>query len=163
MELLKVDNDSFGNLKIAECLNKWNLLAFREGEAETSPIILAYSGAADDVLSHWTQVAHDIALHVQAELPVHNRRNLSLAFITSSLPREAIREIRDDTYCCKKIVLEATVANALQELERYYLGNHNNSSFKVDDEKIDELISRPLSSYIFEKHPEVKKLMSTKP
>ena len=163
MELSKINNEEFNNPRIVECLSKWNLLAFREGNVDPSPIVLVYSGPASDVLKHWTQVVHDIALNFQAELPKQRRRNLCLAFITSALPREAVREIRDDTYCCKKIVLEATGANALHELDRYYLGNHKKTSATNDLNSQNRALSQPLSLYIYEKHPEVKSIMSTKP
>lgn len=162
MELLKVTNESFHNEEISEYLGKWNLLAFREGKVEPSPITLVYSAPADEVLSKWSSLVDDVALHIQANLDKKERRNLSLIFITSALPQISVREIRDNTYCCKKVVLEASGTNALQELNRYYLGDHSKSHDSLNGTHVRGPFDQPLSTYIIDKHPEIKQIMSQK-
>lgn len=165
MELLSLNTSDFsGGVRESteKCLQKWNLLAFREDVKEASPLLLVYQANPKEISAHWYDIVADVALFIQAELEAALRRNLSLVFIsTGALERQVVREIRENTYCCKKIIIEAQDGgDGFAELKRYYLGGHNVGEQNADVERKINLDDLSLSDYVFKEHPDLKEIIS---
>jgi len=163
MELSKLDVAEVllrGTSIAQNCLDKWSLLLYRESDSPNSPLLLAYPSTPEAILTHWRSVVADVALYVQAELRSELRRNLSLFFLAQgAVDRKVVKAIREDTYCCKKIVIEAASPDVLFELRRYYLVGRIESLDKADTTN-DMVGGEILSDFIYKEFPEVKPIMA---
>lgn len=128
MELLSVQISDFDEKirnSIEICATKWNLKMFRESNISTAPLVLAYQSTSLEVEKNWLQVVSDVALSIQANLQLElARRNMTMMFVSSGRLSVAIlKEIRENTYCCKKIVIESQ-QNCEEAVRSYYLSGH---------------------------------------
>jgi len=107
---------------VIACLQRWNVEAFHEEGFDSAPLLLVYQSTPDIVEETWLRLVSDIAISVQAELESEfARRNLALIFISRGrLPTNVLKAIRENTYCCKKIVIESQ-KDYNDVLNTYYL------------------------------------------
>lgn len=125
MQLLKFDPNKLAErsrVSVNACLQRWGLEAFYEEESDSAPLLLVYQSTPDIVEDIWLKLVSDVAISVQAQLGVEfARRNLALVFISRGrLPTTVMKAIRDNTYCCKKIVIESQ-KDYKEVLNAYYL------------------------------------------
>jgi hypothetical protein len=125
MQLLKFDPSKLaerGRVSVTACLQRWDLKAYHEEGSDSAPLLLVYESTPDVVENIWLKLVSDIALSIQAELGSEfARRNLALVLISRGrLPRSVLKAIRDNTYCCKKIVIESK-KDYKEVLDAYYL------------------------------------------
>lgn len=132
MQLLKFDPSKLPEQSrdsAIACLQRWELEAFHEEGFDSAPSLLVYQSTPDIVEKVWLRLVSDIAISIQAELESEfARRNLAIIFISRGrLPTSALKAIRENTYCCKKIVIESQ-KDYKDILNAYYLNTYSTNT-----------------------------------
>lgn len=131
MKLLKFDYSRLPDENrdaIRSCLHTWELEAFNETASDKAPLLLVYQSTPDIIARTWHELVGDVAISIQARLDSEfSRRNLTLMFICRGrLPINTLKLIRENTYCCKKVVIESQ--NICEDvINAYYLNAYSPS------------------------------------
>jgi hypothetical protein len=139
------------------CLKKWKLDAFHEAGSESAPLLLVYQSTPDNIANAWLELVSDIAISIQAELTSEfARRNLTLIFISRGrLPTSVLQVIRENTYCCKKVVIESQ--NSCDKvIDAYYL---NAYSVNTRNEELGP--DGALEANLLKKYPILEKIIES--
>jgi hypothetical protein len=124
-----------------------------------APLLLVYQSTPEIIERTWLELVGDIAISIQARLESEfARRNLMLMFICRGrLPANTLKLIRENTYCCKKVVIESQ-KGCREVIDAYYL-----NAYSIDGQNEEIGPDGSLETDLLAKYASLSKILEVNP